>query len=134
MGKLLVGDCLKGQLPPESSRRFLEEYRLTPQIILDRVYRQPFPNRFLASLSPFLARHLDVPEVRRIVFGSFQSFFRRNVMAYEGYNRLPVHFTGSVAYYYRPVLAEAAASEGIRLGNVVRDPMDGLIRFHAPEK
>ena len=81
-----------------------------------------------------MARHLDVPEVRRIVFGSFQSFFRRNVMAYEGYNRLPVHFTGSVAYYYRPVLAEAAASVGIRLGNVVRDPMDGLIRFHAPEK
>ena len=134
LGKLLVGDCLKGQLPPEISRRFLEEYRLTPQIILDRVYRQPFPNRFLASLSPFLARHLDVPEVRRIVFGSFQSFFRRNVMAYEGYDRLPVHFTGSVAYYYRPVLAEAAASVGIRLGNVVRDPMDGLIRFHAPEK
>lgn len=133
LGKLLVGDCLKGQLPPEISRSFFEEYRLTAQEILDRVYRQPFPNRFLASLSPFLAKHLAVPEIRSIVFGNFQRFFRRNVMAYEGHDRLPVHFTGSVAYYYRPLLSEAAASLGIRLGNVVRDPMDGLIRFHASE-
>ena len=58
LGKLLVGDVLKNQLPPAIKEAFLKQFDLTAPEIIDRVYRQPFPNRFLASLSPFLAQHL----------------------------------------------------------------------------
>ena len=59
LGKLLVGDILKNQLSPTIKEVFLKQFDLTVPEIIDRVYRQPFPNRFLASLSPFIAQHLQ---------------------------------------------------------------------------
>ena len=57
LGKRLVGDFLKHQLPDDLCRDFLKEYDLTPALILDKVYRQPLANRFLAGLTPFLFAH-----------------------------------------------------------------------------
>ena len=129
LGKLLVGDLLKDRLPPELKAEFFRQTGLTPAAILERVYRMPFPNRFLAGLSPFLAEHLGEPCVRRLVLDSFKSFLRRNVMQYD-YLRHEAHFTGSVAHRYRDVLAQAARETGVRLGTVRQSPMEGLVRFH----
>lgn len=134
LGRRLVGDCLKNRLPRGLREEFLARFDLTPAAILERVYRQPFPNRFLASLSPFLAERIDVPEIRAIVFDGFVDFFRRNVMQYDGWDRLEIHAVGSVAYYYREVLREAAAACGLRLGTVVRSPMAGLVAYHSSEE
>lgn len=130
LGKLLVGDLLKNQLGTELKEEFLREYRLTPADIIDRVYRRPFPNRFLASLSPFLANHLDLPEVHALVLGSFKAFLRRNVMQYD-YKHHEAHFIGSIAYHYREVLREAAQETGVRTGSILVSPMEGLVRYHS---
>lgn len=70
-------------MTPELKEKFLAQFNLTPADIIDRVYRKPFPNRFLASLSPFLAQNLDEPCIRALVLGSFKAFLKRNVMQYE---------------------------------------------------
>ena len=98
LGKLLVGDILKNQMTPELKEKFLKQFDLTPADIIDRVYRKPFPNRFLASLSPFLAQNLGEPCVRALVLNSFTAFLKRNVMQYEDYQHQKVHFIGSVAF------------------------------------
>ncbi|WP_373825713.1 BadF/BadG/BcrA/BcrD ATPase family protein, partial [Bacteroides heparinolyticus] len=79
LGKLLVGDLLKNQMTPGLKEKFLKQFDLTPADIIDRVYRQPFPNRFLASLSPFLAQNMDEPCVHNLVLNSFKAFLKRNV-------------------------------------------------------
>lgn len=71
LGKLLVGDILKNQMTPELKEKFLKQFGLTPADIIDHVYRKPFPNRFLASLSPFLAQNIDEPCIHALVLGSF---------------------------------------------------------------
>lgn len=129
LGKLLVGDVLKNQLPPAIKEAFLKEFDLTAPEIIDRVYRQPFPNRFLASLSPFIARHLDEPALRTLVFNSFIAFLRRNVMQYD-YEHFTVHFIGSVAHCYKEILQEAAQETGVRIGKILQSPMEGLIEYH----
>ena len=129
LGKLLVGDILKNQMTPGLKEKFLEQFNLTPAEIIDRVYRQPFPNRFLASLSPFIAQHLEEPGIRQLVLDSFIAFFRRNVMQYD-YTQYPVHFIGSVAHCYREILQEAAQETGIRIGKILQSPMEGLILYH----
>lgn len=130
LGRLLVGDCLKNQLPAPLKEAFFKRFDLTPQLILERVYKQPFPNRFLASLSPFLIEHIDEPCIHRLVLNSFKSFFTRNVMQYD-YREVKVHFTGSIAYYYREVLDEAARALQIELGHIVRSPLEGLVTYHS---
>lgn len=129
LGKRLVGDCLKHQLPEEICRQFLKEYNLTPASILDKVYRQPLANRFLASLTPFLSAHRRVPEVHSLLISCFSDFFRRNVMQYP-YRDIPVHFTGSVAYYFHEEVKEAARALEIATGSILKSPMEGLIDYH----
>ena len=129
LGKLLVGDILKNQLSPAIKEAFLKQFDLTVPEIIDRVYRQPFPNRFLASLSPFIAQHLEEPGIRQLVLGSFIAFLRRNVMQYD-YKQYPAHFIGSVAHCYKDILQEAAQQTGIQVGKILQSPMEGLIQYH----
>lgn len=129
IGKLLVGDLLKNQMPEGLKEKFLEQFDLTTADIINRIYRQPFPNRFLASFSPFALQHIDEPKVRALVLGSFRAFLERNVKQYD-YEHVPVHFIGSVAYHYHKILAEAAAASNIKPCSIIQSPMPGLIRFH----
>ena len=129
LGRLLVGALLKNQLAPGLKEAFLAQYALTPADIIDRVYRRPLPNRFLASFSPFLAAHLDDAGVHQLVLDAFRDFLRRNVMQYA-WQAHDVHCCGSIAWHYKKILAEAGASLGIRIGQVIQSPMEGLVRYH----
>ena len=129
LGKLLVGDVLKNQLPAALQEAFWAESGLTPAIIMEKVYKGPFPNRFLASLSPFLLRHMEEPAIRDLVSNSFRAFFARNVMQYD-YREHPVYLTGSIAWYYQDILKDVAREFELRLGTIVQSPVQGLIHYH----
>lgn len=131
LGRLLVGHLLKNQLGEELKVRFLSEYGLTVADIIERVYRQPFPNRFLASFSPFITRHLDDSRMRQLVLDAFRDFFVRNVMQYEGYADHFVHFVGSVAYHYQLLLRDTAEGLGLRVGTIAQSPMEGLREYYS---
>lgn len=132
LGKQLVADALKNQLTPGLKEKLLEEYALTPALIIEKVYRQPFPSRFLASLSPFLHNHIGDATLRRIVTASFDAFFERNIMQYD-YKNQDIHFVGSIAWHYANLLREVAAHKEIRIGEITQSPMTGLIRYHHTE-
>ena len=129
LGRRLVGDCLKNQLPEAIRNEFLSEYELTQEIILERVYRQPLANRFLASLTPFLSKHRDVPEIHTLLVESFVDFFVRNVKQYRR-PWLPIHFVGSIANAFNSEVKEAAESLGMELGSILQSPIEGLVKYH----
>lgn len=131
LGKLLVGDVLKKQLPEHLCEKFLKEYNLDRNTIIDRVYRKPAANRFLAQFAPFLQHNIKEPSIRALVLRSFTDFFKRNVASYPNYKTLPCNFVGSIALLQKDVLTEAAASLGITIGNIIQAPMEGLIKFHS---
>lgn len=131
IGRLFVGACLKNQLRADIKDEFLNEYNLTPVSILDMVYKQPMPNRFLASLSPFVLKHIEEENIYNLVYGTFKDFFVRNVMQYESYKQSPVHFTGSVAYHYKDVLRKVATDIDIQIGDITQSPMKGLIQYYS---
>lgn len=131
LGKLFLGDVLKNQLPATVRAEFLEEYSLDLLTIIRRVYREPQPNRFLASVTPFISKHIDVKEIHDMVLGTFTAFFKRNIMQYTGYEAHKVNFVGSIAYYFREVLEEAARNTGCTIGKVIKSPMEGLLSYHS---
>lgn len=131
LGKILVGDVLKNQLPPDLCQKFLTKYDLDRLTIIRRVYREPQANRFLASVTPFLLENITHPAIHELVVKSFKAFFKRNVLQYERAQELTVNFVGSIAWYYRDVLAKAAEASGCMVGNIIKSPMDGLIAYHS---
>lgn len=130
LGKLFVNALFKGQLPESLKDEWLAETGLSLNIIINKVYREPLANRFLASTSKFIRQHLEVKQLEEMVVDNFREHFRRNVNRY-GRKDLPVGAIGSVAYYYREQLEKAAMAEGYSLGKVMRSPMDGLMRYHS---
>lgn len=131
LGKILLGDVLKNQLPKYLCEKFLKEFELDRMTIIRRVYKEPQGNRFLASVTPFLIQNIEDPAIHSLVFNAFKSFFVRNISQYQGYRDLKVNFIGSIAYYYRDVLEEAAKACECTIGTIIKSPMEGLIRFHS---
>lgn len=131
LGKRLISDAFKGQLPKLVRDHFLSMYELTLEDILEYTYRRPAANRFLASLVPFLKEHLWNPYVYSIVREEFVSFLKRNVLMYQGSHSLPIAFTGSISYHFSDILKEAADNLGLRIEKIEKNPMPGLLAFHS---
>lgn len=129
LGRLFINALYKGELPSSIREEFTKSTNLSLSDIIENVYCKPLANRFLASLSTFISKHIDNKQVYELVVNNFHSFFKRNINPY-GRHDVKVGAIGSIAYYYRKQLIEAAEVEGYTLSTVVRSPMDGLVKFH----
>ena len=128
LGKCFVADCLKGQLPIHLRDSLLDELQMNEAGIIDRVYRKPQANRFLANLCPFIHRHKGEEEVHAFLMQCFGAFFRRNVLRYS--KRLPVSFVGSIAWHFRTEIEEAAQRERLETGVFLQSPIGKLADYH----
>lgn len=128
LGKRFIADCLKGQLPETLRDGLLKEYGLTTADILDKVYRQPQANRFLAGFTPYIYKHKTEREVHCFLTDCFREFFRRNVLPYQ--SSLPASFVGSIAWFFREEIEEAAHDMNISTGLFVKSPIEGLKTYH----
>lgn len=130
LGKQFLSDVLKKLAPQVLIDDFFEKYDLTPHDVMDAVYNRPFPNRFLAEQSCFLADYLRLDYVKGLLLSNLRSFFLRNVMQYD-YLNYPIRFVGSVAYNYADLLHQVGKEFGVELSVVEETPMGGLIKYHA---
>jgi len=131
LGKALVSMLFKERQYALLKSQFLKEMNLTIQKVLESVYQNKFPNRFLASFTPFVLNHIEHPAIHSMVVQVFKSFINLNLRQYAQINNYPVHFVGSISFYFQDYLKEALEEYDIRLGNIVKDPMDGLTMYHS---
>lgn len=129
LGRQLVSDCLKKQLPKELREKFMEQYNLNIATILERVYHTTLPNRWLASFTPFLHENKEHVEIKMLLKHCFTQFFQRNTMVYRR-SWLPIHVVGGVGLNFEAEIRETAESLGLSIGNIVESPMEGLIEYH----
>jgi glucosamine kinase len=131
IGKLLVIAYLHNELPEKLALDFKEKYPTVNRLeVLDKAYRQPFPNRYFASYTTFLNEHIDEPFVKNMVQKSFEAFLDKYVLKLSSARTVPVHFTGSVAYYFQDILKNALDKKGLQLGSIQKSPSSGLLLYH----
>ncbi len=128
LGKRFIGDCLKGQLPEVLKDGLLEDLKMTPADIIDRVYRQPQANKFLAGITPYIYNHKDMKPVHLFLTDCFKEFFKRNILLYP--EILPVSFVGSIAWIFKEEIMEAAHEYKLPMGLFIKSPVDELARYH----
>jgi glucosamine kinase len=130
LGKQLVTDYLNGDLPPALLAQFERHYQPSYAEIMDHVYTQPFPSRYLASFAKFVFDHLREPYCYQLAYQSFGAFIDKRVTKFPDYQQYKIHFTGSVAFYYANVLRQVAADRGLVLKNIMEEPVAGLVLYH----
>lgn len=131
LGKTLVVHYLQNELPQDLHESFANQYpEINRLIVLDHAYKKPYPNRYFASFSKFIAENKSHIFIRELLINAFGLFVKKYILKHENAGRYPVHFTGSIAYYYQDILHIVLEANGLQQGQILKSPLEGLIRYH----
>jgi len=130
-GRHLIRSYYFNTMPKELAEIFEKEYDLDADAIKHNLYKVPNPNAYLATFAKFLIQHKDHEFIQKIVLNEMQNFVDLNIKQFENSTEVPVHFIGSIAYYLKDELDMILTKNGLKLGNIFRKPIDGLIHYHS---
>lgn len=133
LGKMFLRSLFKGKLPEDICMAFKKENKMNMADVIERIYRREMPNRFLASMAPFLHRHKENTEINKIIHDAFEDFINFNLTQYKK-DCIKVSFTGSVAFFFEKELKESLLKHGYKLDRITRKPIEGLVNYHLTEK
>ena len=128
LGKHLLSDFFKHQIPKDLSDQLALDYNLMESKVIEAVYKIPNANKYLASFAPFLSKHINETYCLNLVRESFSEFFNRNICNYKTESPVPLCFTGSIATYFSPILKEVASDFGFNIETIEQYPIKGLIK------
>jgi glucosamine kinase len=114
----------------ELTMAFEQLYGNDVPAMINRLYKEPFPNRYLAGFVTLLKQHRGHFMVENIVEDCLGDFFYQHILKYRESWKLPLHFTGSVAYEFRDVIIALCGQYELEPGNIIKSPLEGLIKYH----
>jgi glucosamine kinase len=130
LGKLLAGQYLYDKLDAVLHKKFSVQFSCTYDSLLERIYSSSSANSLLASFSVFLSENRGHPVIENILLKGLGDFFSMHISEYEQCRSVPIHFTGGVAFTYKDVLQKLCKEYSFDYGNVVKEPMDGLVKYY----
>lgn len=134
LGKKVVQHYLYHIFDRELMTLFDQKYATNKAEILEKVYQKPFPNRYLASFSYFLSENRGHEQVEKIIEEGINDFFTQHISKYRESKKYPVHFTGGATWAFKDVVKKLCLSHGVKAGNILKAPIEGLIRYHKQEQ
>ena len=129
-GKELIRKYYFNKMPQHLAVEFEKEYDMSPDYIKSKLYKESNPNAYLATFAKFLIQHKEDPFCKKIIYKGMKSFVKNYIKQFDNYQEVPVHFVGSIAFYLKDELEVTFEKYQIKLGNVLRRPIDGLIAYH----
>lgn len=129
-GKKIVADYLYKRLPAELQTDFYAQYKLQKEEIFHQVYNTNKANVFLASFMKFIVPHKDHPYMKALVYEGLSRFAEIHICCFPNYREVPVHFVGSVAFYFSEILNQVAKEKGFTLGKIDKNPGLSLLEYH----
>jgi len=128
-GKMLLSKYLKKQLPEEVSRDLERDFHLNKEEILLNVYIKPYANVYLSSFSQFIKERIDHSYLREMVKQSISDFVDTYICSIKNYENLPIHFVGSVPYFFEDIVNEVVEEHHLIKGIFVEEPIDLLVSY-----
>ncbi len=130
LGRLLLLDFIREDIPLVLHQKMEEKYQLTVDKIMHGVYRQKEPNKFLASFVPFLKENSNETYCKELVARSFNDFFKSNISRYTQKEIIPINFTGGIAFHFSEILTQVLRSHNCNLGIVAQQPIKELATYY----
>jgi glucosamine kinase len=130
IGKQLVTQYIRKEMPNDLCIKFEMYHKLEISTIIHKLYKEEFPNRFLASFALFAAENQNHPHIQKIIFSSFHQFILKQVSALPNWNQYTIGFVGSIAFHFQDILTNVLMEFNIQKGKILENPIDELGRFH----
>ncbi len=133
IGRKVVRDFMSDLMPPEVAKSFQKRYKLSKDDITDAVYKQLFPNRFLASFSTFVYDNLPHQYFLDLANDAFMKYFERYIIQFPNFREYSFRIVGSVGFYFSDLIHAQAEKYEVKLDKIIKAPIDGLIEYHSPD-
>lgn len=130
LGKLFITELLYGKLSKEITDDFLSAFNLSTKDIIYKIYKEPNPNRFLASFCNYISKHSQDSTIEKIIMKSFTDLFLNHITKYDNYENYKIRVTGSVGFYFQEQLKEVAKEFNTQIDLFVQNPILKLAQYH----
>ena len=130
LGKKVIQHFLYETFDAGLMEAFREAYQTDKAEILQKVYKEPFANRYLASFTKFLSANRGHFMIENIIEDGLRDFFNQHILRYPQHDKTPINFVGSIGYFFKDKIADLCNDFGLTQGTIIKQPMDGLAAFH----
>ena len=130
-GKQLLRGYYFHEMPSELSKKFENLYNLDPDHVKEFLYKKESPNAYLAKFAQFLVDNKNSNYMKILIDNGLDRFIRHQVLQFKEAKEIPIHFVGSISFFLKDEIKVKLESYGLMLGNVVKRPIDNLVKFHS---
>ena len=131
LGKKVIQYYLYKTFDEDLELQFNEKYGVSKDDILNSVYKQPYPNRYLANFTHFLSENRGHYMIENILEDGINDFFFTHLNKYSQSWVTPINFTGSVAFTFKDVIKDLCQSYQLEMGKIIKAPMTELVKYHS---
>jgi N-acetylglucosamine kinase-like BadF-type ATPase len=129
IGKQLVTDYLKKYMPEEIRSKFASKHNITREYVLERVYQNPMPNKFLAGFAPFAESYINNEYCYNLIYNQFELFIEKNILLYPNYKEYNISFCGSIAYSHQDIMKQLCGKYDLNINKIVKEPINNLSSY-----
>ncbi|MFI5170786.1 MAG: hypothetical protein ACHQFW_00260, partial [Chitinophagales bacterium] len=129
-GKRLLRDYFYSLLPEDLHNKFAKQYAISRTELIERIYKQDFPNEYLASYLPFFKENASHPYCSYFINFGFEEFIRIYIYRFPNFKVVDIWFVGSVAFHFQEQLLKACKETDIHVAGIIQSPISQLANYH----
>jgi len=107
-----------------------EDLALKHSDVIENLYKNPYPGRYLASFTPFIFENRMHPDIQDILYFSFNEFFDNYIRLIPERNDLTIGYCGSVAFYFQDIITEISNKRKYKIEGFIKQPLEGIVKYH----
>ena len=129
-GKYLIRAYYFNKMPESLRDEFSNNYDLSPNSIKIKLYREENPNTYLAGFARFLIENKSNEYFKEIIFKGLERFIDYQILQYDDFSKVDVHYVGSIAYYLKDEITKIGKKYNLKTGKFIQRPITGLVDYH----
>jgi len=130
-GKVLLKNFLEDKIPDDLKVKMDTQYSLDRPTILERVYRKPQVQTYLASFLDFYLENKDHKFIQDLVTQGFDKYFKTYIVpTLEKHPGEEIHFVGSVAGSFQDQLREVASNYQLQIMSITKEPIHNILNYY----
>ena len=129
-GKYLIRAYYFNKMPESLRDEFSNNYDLSPNSIKNKLYREENPNTYLAGFARFLIENKSNEYFKEIIFKGLERFIDYQILQYDDFSKVDVHYVGSIAYYLKDEITKIGKKYNLKTGKFIQRPITGLVDYH----